>query len=157
MAWRRQAAAGEAAGLEPQTLYLLAESIFAYIDEISAESVEGYALEQAAAAGETQRRRRALARLLVQDPPADPEAVRAAAEEAGWALPDAVAAVVARTDEPPRALALGPDVIAADDPAGVCALVPDPDAPGRRRSSRPRSATVGCALGPTGPVTAAPR
>ena len=146
VAWRRQAAAGEAAGLEPQTLYLLAESIFAYIDEISAESVEGYALEQAAAAGESQRRRRRLARLLVQDPPADPEAVRTAAEAAGWPLPDTVAAVVVRTDDP-GALALGPDVIAADDPAGACALVPDPDAPGRRRSSRSALADVECALG----------
>ena len=68
VAWRRPAAAGEAAGLDPQTLYLLAESIFAYIDEISAESVEGYAMEQAAAAGEAQRRRRALARLLRPGP-----------------------------------------------------------------------------------------
>jgi len=155
VAWRRQAAAGEAAGLEPQTLYLLAESIFAYIDEISAESVEGYAIEQAAVAGESQRRRRRLARLLVQDPPADPEAVRTAADEAGWPLPDTVAAIVVRTDEP-GALALGPDVIAADDPAGACALVPDPDAPGRRRQLEVALSDVECALGPTRPVTAAP-
>ncbi|HEU0019206.1 MAG TPA: hypothetical protein VFQ14_02835, partial [Thermoleophilaceae bacterium] len=57
VAWRRLAAAGERAGLEPRTLYLLAESIFAYIDELSAESVEGYAREQAAVAGALQRRR----------------------------------------------------------------------------------------------------
>src|SRR5215472_10161564 len=31
VAWRRLAAVGVAAGLEPETLYLLAESIFAYI------------------------------------------------------------------------------------------------------------------------------
>ena len=51
VAWRRLAAAGERAGLEPHTLYALAEAIFAYIDELSAESIEGYAREQAAAAG----------------------------------------------------------------------------------------------------------
>ena len=62
VAWRRLAAAGEAAGLEPRTLYLLAESIFAYIDELSGESIEGYAMEQAAAAGELQRLRRATRR-----------------------------------------------------------------------------------------------
>ena len=155
VAWRRQAAAGEAAGLEPDTLYLLAESIFAYIDEISAESVEGYALEQAAAAGESQRRRRRLVRLLVQDPPPDPESVRAASEAAGWSLPDTVAAIVVRTGEP-DALALGPGVIAADDPAGACVLVPDPDAPGRRRQLEVALGDLECALGPTGPVTAAP-
>ena len=41
VAWRRLAAAGERAGLSPRTLYALAESIFAYIDELSADSVEG--------------------------------------------------------------------------------------------------------------------
>src|SRR5215218_6872879 len=50
VAWRRLVAAGERAGLEPRTLYVLAESIFAYIDELSGDSIEGYAREQAAAA-----------------------------------------------------------------------------------------------------------
>ena len=75
VAWRRFAAAGVAAGLEPDTLYLLAESIFAYIDVLSAESAEGHALEQSAAASEAQLRRRRLVRMLVRDPPADPDAV----------------------------------------------------------------------------------
>ncbi len=37
VAWRRLSAAGEGAGLEPRTLYLLAESIIAYIDQLSAK------------------------------------------------------------------------------------------------------------------------
>ena len=57
VAWRRFAALGGAAGLEPDTLYLLAESIFAYIDVLSSESAEGYALEQSAAAGEARAAR----------------------------------------------------------------------------------------------------
>ena len=85
--WRRVAAAGEASGLEPATLYLLAESIFAYIDVLSAESAEGYALEQTAIAGKTELARRRLVRLLVRDPPADPELIQAAAHEATWQLP----------------------------------------------------------------------
>ena len=72
VAWRRLAAAGERAGLPPHTLYTLAEAIFAYIDELSADSIEGYAREQAAAAGALQRRRQRLAALLVQEPPAAP-------------------------------------------------------------------------------------
>src|SRR6185295_2156527 len=55
VAWRRLARAGTAAGVAPETMNLLAESIFAYIDELSAESVEGYAQAQALAAGERQR------------------------------------------------------------------------------------------------------
>src|SRR5215216_7216040 len=94
VAWRRLAAAGERAGLSPRTLYTLAEAIFAYIDELSADSIEGYAREQAAAAGALQRRRQRLAALLVQEPPATPAAVEAAAANAAWRLPRTLAALV---------------------------------------------------------------
>ena len=43
IAWRRFVEAGKLAGLEPDTLYRLGEAIFAYIDEISGESIAGYA------------------------------------------------------------------------------------------------------------------
>ncbi|MGH2890615.1 MAG: PucR family transcriptional regulator [Solirubrobacteraceae bacterium] len=133
VAWRRFAALGVQAGLEPDTLYLLAESIFAYIDLLSAESAEGHALEQSAAAGEAQLRRRRLVRLLVRESPADPDAVRAAAADAGWALPRTLAAVAIGGD--------GREETAAWLPAGtireaigdvLCALVPDPDGPAQR-------------------------
>src|ERR1700761_8853109 len=62
VAWRRWAHAAAAAGLDAAALQLLAESIFVYIDELSAESVEGYAAAQAERAGERERRyRRAFA------------------------------------------------------------------------------------------------
>ena len=86
--------AGRDGGLEPDAIYALGEAIFAYIDELSAESAEGYAEEQSASAGERQRLRRRLVRLLAQDPPADEETVLAAAAAAGWPLPRAVAALV---------------------------------------------------------------
>ncbi|MGH2981382.1 MAG: PucR family transcriptional regulator, partial [Solirubrobacterales bacterium] len=58
VAWRRLAAAGLRAKLQPDLLALLAEAIFAYIDELSADSVEGYAEARSAVEGERQRRRR---------------------------------------------------------------------------------------------------
>ncbi len=157
VAWRRLARAGEEAGLKPQVLYLLAEAIFAYIDEISAESVDGFAMEQAAAAGEAQRRRRRLARLLVQDPHADIASIEAAAAQAGWQLPEAVAAVYVETAEPDTlARWLGQDAIATALEPGSCALVPDPDAPGRRAQIERALRDVPAALGPTGPWNAVP-
>src|SRR5690242_12805619 len=42
LAWRRFVEAGTRAGLPPASLYDVGEAIFAYIDEISAESVEGF-------------------------------------------------------------------------------------------------------------------
>ena len=141
VAWRRAAAAGEASGLEPATLYLLAESIFAYIDVLSAESAEGYALEQTHLAGETELARRRLVRLLVRDPAAEPELVQAAASEAAWELPRTLAAVAIQAagaddaDEARRPQALRLPVGAITENMGevLCAIVPDPDAPGRRR------------------------
>ena len=150
VAWRRLAAAGAAGGLSPDTLYLLAESIFVYIDELSAESVEGYAQEQSVAAGESQRRRRDLVRLLVQDPPADPTAIAAAATEVRWELPNALAALALDGEDPDRlAGRLGVGTIAAPVSGLSCALVPDPDAPGRRADLERRLAGLQAVLGPT--------
>jgi hypothetical protein len=151
VAWRRLVAAGERAGLEPRTLYVLAEAIFAYIDELSGESIEGFTREQAAAAGELQRRRARLVALLIQDPPPDRAAVEAAAAEAGWPLPRTLAAVAAEGGDAGRlARRLDTDVLAAPAPPFICLLVPDPDGPGRRerleRAAGGRRAAIGPAV-----------
>jgi hypothetical protein len=160
VAWRRLAAAGERAGLPPRTLYALAESIFAYIDELSAESIEGYAREQTAAAGALQLRRQHLAGLLVQHPPAAASAIEDAASEAGWALPRTLAALAVETedgaggggagDEQADRLAvrLGQDALVARVPPVIAALVPDPAAPGRRAELEAALRERRAALGP---------
>ena len=87
VAWRRASATGREAGFDSETLALLAEAFFAYIDELSARSAQGFAEEQSAVAGEAARRRRALLGLMVQTPPADAASIEEAAREAGWELP----------------------------------------------------------------------
>jgi PucR C-terminal helix-turn-helix domain len=155
VAWRRVAEAASAAGASADELTALAEAIFAYIDEISAISAEGYAAAQAEAAGEAQRRREAVVRLLIEGG-AGADALGQAADAAGWRLPRTAAAVVTR-DVQPGALAtrLGPRVIAAALGDGlVCAVVPDADAPGRRRELETalgdRPAGIGPAVEPLG-------
>lgn len=133
VAWRRFSASGVEAGLEPGTLYLLAESIFAYIDELSAKSAEGYALEQSAAAGERRAQRQRLARLLVRDPPADPLDVQDVARAADWRLPRELAALAFPEHERERVVPRLPaDTIVETVGDVVCALIPDPERPGRR-------------------------
>ena len=150
VAWRRFSAAALAAEVPAATLSLLAESIFAYIDELSAESVEGYADEQSLQAGEVERRRRRLIGLLVRTPAPDPEAVAAAALEAGWELPRRVAAVALPESEPGRwAGRLGVEVLAGSVGGTLCLLVPDPDAPGRRGQLESALTRVPATLGPT--------
>src|SRR5919108_52215 len=87
VAWRRVSAAARRAGADPEQLALLAEAVFAYIDELSADSVEGFAQAQREQEGERQSRRRELVALLLREPPADEAELRAAAQGAGWRLP----------------------------------------------------------------------
>jgi hypothetical protein len=150
VAWRRLAAAGERGGLQPHTLYALAEAIFAYIDELSADSIEGYAREQAAAAGTLQRRRQRLAALLVQEPPAAPVTVEAEAASAAWRLPRSLAALVVDAEGSGEqadrlALRLGPEVLVAHIAPLVVALVP---ADGRRGELEAAVRGRAAALGP---------
>jgi hypothetical protein len=163
LAWRRFVEAGVAGGLSPPAIYALGEAIFAYIDELSAESAEGYAEEQTAAAGESERRRRRLVRLLSQDPPAGQEAIRTAAAAYGWTLPrGGLAALVAATaedGEPGEALLdsiaarlarrLGEGAVGAEAFGAALVFVPDPDAPGRRRRLDAAVDDHPAALGPT--------
>ena len=181
VAWRRFVEAGKDGGLSADVLYDLGEAIFAYIDELSAESAEGYAEEQSAAAGESQRRRRRLVRLLAQDPPASEESLRTAARSAAWTLPRSVAAVAAGgvamqdltppTEDPAAggggaipgeeeadvegarlARAVGGGAIGGAAASGlVCVFVPDPDAPARRRQLEAALAGIPASLGPTVP------
>src|SRR3954454_8985581 len=90
VAWRRLSSVGLREGLESAVLCSLADAIFAYIDELSADSVEGFAQAQAAAAGERERRRRRLLSTLVTTP-YDEEAARQHAIDAGWEMPESVA------------------------------------------------------------------
>jgi PucR-like helix-turn-helix protein len=147
VAWRRLSAAGLAAGLPPEVLCLLADAIFAYIDELSADSVEGYAQAQEVAAGERERRRRsALAAVLAE--PFEPERLRAAAAEAGWALPGTVALLACDPgDLDVIARRLPIDTLAGTYEELGCVVVPDPDGPGRRgaleRACNGRAAALG--------------
>jgi hypothetical protein len=149
VAWRRVSAAARRAKVDPEQLGLLAEAIFAYIDELSADSVEGYAQAQREQEGERQRRRRELLALLLRDPPAaDPE-IRSAAQAAGWRLARSAAPLaVAEGDLARVGRRLSSDALVATVGGVGCALVP-----GATRGAELERATrdVTAALGPTVP------
>src|SRR5918994_851133 len=84
VAWRRLAAAATRAGVEPEVLSLLAESIFAYIETLWADWVGGSAEARARIEGERRRRRHELVAALVREPAADEADLRAAAEAVAW-------------------------------------------------------------------------
>lgn len=156
VAWRRFAAAGRRARLSADALSLLAESIFAYIDEISADSVDGYAEAQAELEDQPRRRRRELTRLLVAAEPAAPAELAAAARAARWTLPPRLAAIAcAEGDLDAVARRLPPESLAAVVDGAGCLLLADPDGPGRLDPLRRLRGRAVVALGPpTSPGTA---
>ena len=149
VAWRRIAEAGRRAGLEAEPLTLLAEAIFAYIDELAADSVDGYAEAQAAVEDLRRRRRQELATLLLRDPPASAADTAAAAQAAGWTVPRRLAAA-ACSDNDLGLLAgrLPVDALVTVVEGLGCVLVPDPEGPGRRDQLRRAAAKATLALGP---------
>ena len=147
VAFRQFAALVRARGVGADALVLLAESVFAYIDELSSASVEGYALEQSMRAGESDRQRTELLALLVSGRPDGPAAAEAS-RLAGWALPDRVVAAVL---DPARAEGLAGELgrTALVGPVGEHVVVLLPAAESARLARR----LVGrrAALGPARP------
>lgn len=150
LAWRHLAEAAAAAELPAASLPILAEAIFAYIDELAAQSVEGYAEAQSAAAGEHSRRRTRLLELLLDPDGADRDLVESAAARAAWTLPRTLAAVALTRPSDADALArrLGPDVLPGTAAGVPCLLVPDPGGPGRADRLGGVLAGRGAAIGP---------
>lgn len=152
VAWRRLSLAGRRAGLDAEVLSALAEAIFAYIDELSADSVEGYAEAQAEHEDERRRRRRSLAALLVREPPAEEADVRAAAQVAGWLLPRTVAALACQSEDlGPLSRRLPSDSLATTLDDLGCILVPDPAGPGRMADLKRAGELAPLAVGPAAP------
>ena len=154
VAWRRLAEAARRAGLDSGVISTLAESIFAYIEELSADSVEGYSQELSEREGERQRRRRELIALLLRDPPPAQAELDAAAEAARWKPPRTAAALACREADLGRlARRLPPDALAAEIRGVGCVVIGDPDGPGRARQVEEAADRIPAALGPAGEVS----
>ena len=153
VAWRRIAVAGRRAERGAEPLTLLAEAIFAYIDELSADSVEGYAEAQATVEDLRRRRQQELVVLLLGEAPADPADVAAAARSAKW-RPPRLLAVAACADEDLGEVAgrLPADAIVTVHEGTGCILFPDPTGPGRldqlHRAAGRTTVAIGSAVPP---------
>jgi PucR C-terminal helix-turn-helix domain len=153
IAWRRISAAGRRGGLDPEELSLLAEAIFAYIDELSADSVEGYAQAQAEVEDRRRRLGQELAAMLVRDQPPPEADLQAAAREAAWALPRTVAVLAcAEADVAAIARKLPAETLATVLDRIGCLLLSDPAGPGRSAEIEQAVGDRPAALGPAGEI-----
>jgi hypothetical protein len=158
VAWRRLARVGYAAGVDHETMALLAEAIFAYIDELSAESVDGYAQAQAERAGERERARAELLSVLLGGSPPPEADLPSLAESARWVLPRRAATVACSIEElPGLARRLGPDALSASVEGLGCVVLPDAEGPGRREGLRVAARGRHAAVGPDGTLEQLPR
>jgi hypothetical protein len=150
VAWRRFADACRRAGVGAEPLALLAEAVFAYIDELAADSVEGYAQAQAEVEDVRRRRRRELIRMLFADPPADAADLAAAARAAAWEVPGGLAALACPEEALGRIVRrLPPEALSTVIDGEGCVLLPDPEGPGRAEALGRAAAEGPIALGPT--------
>jgi hypothetical protein len=150
VAWRRFADACGRAGVGAEAVALLAEAVFAYIDELAAESVEGFAQAQAEVEDLRRRRRRELIALLLGDPSADAGDLAAAARAASWEVPTGLAAIACSEDALARVTRrLPPEALATVVDGEGCILLPDPEGPGRAEALARAAAEGTLALGPT--------
>ena len=134
VAWRRLGQRAARGAMDSSVLAPMGEAIFLFLDELAGACSQGYAEATAEVAGEMERRRRRLLDLIVADPPASQDAIADLAQAARWPLARQVAALALEQRSPDYLgplPALPPDVLLDLTRRDPCALVPDPDGPGR--------------------------
>jgi hypothetical protein len=152
IAWRNIAAAGLEQGLDGKTLSLLAESIFVYIDELSADSTEGFAEAQSEQLSERLRRERQLIVALLRSPPTETVELETLCRTAGWRLPSRASTVSCRERDLAEITRFLPiDVISAMVDGYGCIVLPDPSGPGRLRQLKKAVGDRTAVLGPDAP------
>ena len=137
-------------GLGADAIFRLAEALFAYIEQLAAASVSGYAYEQSLAAGSRQARQHALVERLCRSPAPEQPELEALAREAGWTPPKSVGALLIAEESLAVACRRLPPEVAASVVDGVgIVFVPDPDGPGRLDALADAVRSTPAVLGPT--------
>ncbi|KFU78824.1 PucR C-terminal helix-turn-helix domain-containing protein [Amycolatopsis lurida] len=129
-AWRamRPIVRGLSVGLD--VIALAAESVFVYVDELCATTIEGYQEAEARAAGAIPLRRRRLLELISQAPEGSACSIASLADGAGWRVPGAAAMVALQRAPGAPAFPvhlLDTTVLADLDTAEPYLLTADPD------------------------------
>jgi hypothetical protein len=150
VAWRQISDAAAAAGASPRAQRTLAEAMFAYIDRLAGESVEGYAEAQLRDAGDLDRRRTELAEMLVAGLATDEEELARAAQAARWPLPRTVACLAvagARVDRARSQLSGEALALRLGEATGI--IVPHPVSLEGEAARLARRLELAVGLGPT--------
>jgi len=150
VAWRGMSRVAADAGASEEVQRNLAEAMFAYIDQISAESIEGYAEGQLEQAGEVERERARLLDGLLSAPPLDATTLADMAERARWPLPRSVACLVLSGRQAGQAARrLSGDSLSAQLGEITCVIVPNPAGLEHEARALAERLHVGIGFGPS--------
>ena len=154
MGWRRVVALHHRHDLAPTTVSVLADALFAYMEELASSSVSGYLEAKAQLNDELQAGRRQLLRLIVDAAPRDLLAEHS--ESARWVLPGEVTVVVLRPSAPIVRTLLDDDLLIDLDGTEPYLLVPGPLTADRRAMLELAVVESKAAAGLTVPLDRAP-
>jgi hypothetical protein len=161
IAWRHVAATALRLDFAPDNLAALADSVFVFVNQLSFSAANGYVQEQLDDALARERRREELANLLLSGR-ASTEAIRAAALQAAWRIPETAAVVIyidgdhelART----MVSRLEPGALPIRRNGVVFgAIIPEPSGPGRRLQLNRELTGLGAVVGNPVPLAELPR
>lgn len=157
VAWRRMSSLAAAAGASAVAQQHLAEAMFAYIDQLASESVDGYAAAQLARAGDLERRRATLLATLLTTPAVDRQQLATVAAEAQWPLPRRLACLSVDGEPGPLARRLSGNTLHGELDGAICIVVPSPAGLRREAALAARRLGLRIGVGPTVTLAEAPR
>jgi hypothetical protein len=149
VAWRHMSRLAADAGASNDAQHHLAEAMFAYIDQLASESVDGYTAAQLARAGDLERRRAALLATLLGARAVDQEQLTAAAADARWPLPRKLACLAVAGEPGPVARRLSGNTLHGEVDGSMCVVVPDPAGLPREARVAAQRLSVAVGIGPT--------
>lgn len=147
LSWRRVMELNKRHDLTPQTVSVLADAVFAYMEKVAALSLEGYLQAKAEQTDSLAAGRRRLLRLIVGGAPSDVLGRIAGAVD--WSPPDRLTLVAVRPAAPIVRTLLDDDVLTDLDGAEPYLLVPGPLTADRRAMLELAVAESKAAAGPT--------
>jgi hypothetical protein len=153
--WRRVMALHRRHDLPPATVSVLADALFAYMEEVASLSLEGYLEAKAQSNEEREAGRRRLLQLILTGSAAPRDLVAEHAEPVEWRVPDQVTLVALRPGAPIVRTLLDDDLLVDLDGAEPHLLVPGPLTADRRAMLELAVAESKAAAGLTVPLVRA--
>jgi PucR C-terminal helix-turn-helix domain len=159
VAWRRIMQVGTRHGLSSLVMSHLADTLFAFMDELASVALDGYLEAKASTADALQTWRRRLLALILEEPQAPARAIAELAQLVGWAMPADASPVavqplpgVGRNQVP----MLAPDILANLDGPEPHLLVPGTMTADRLAPVRAALRDARLSVGPAVPLDAVP-